>query len=66
MNDDERPVRRNISEVTPLPMAGIPPQVACPHCGGYVRGHQWIGQLECSINTWEWDRGVINEPYTRT
>jgi hypothetical protein len=31
------------------PGAGIPPEVACPHCGGYVRGHQWIGADSCSI-----------------
>ncbi len=40
------------------PMPGIPPEVACPHCGGYVRGHQWIGQPNCSVNA------VFTEPIT--
>lgn len=34
-----------------VPEPGIPPEVACPHCGGYVRGHQWIGPDICSILT---------------
>lgn len=34
---------------------GIPPDVACPFCGGYVRGHQWIGARSCSVNHIEWD-----------
>jgi hypothetical protein len=34
----------------------VPPQMACPHCGGYVRGHQWIGKDRCSI------QAVFDEP----
>lgn len=29
--------------------SAIPPEVACPFCGGYVRGHQWIGAESCSV-----------------
>jgi len=29
----------------------MPAEVACPHCGGYVRGHQWIGVDTCSIRS---------------
>jgi predicted RNA-binding Zn-ribbon protein involved in translation (DUF1610 family) len=35
------------------PLPGISANVACPWCGGYVRGHQWIGQSNCSITTME-------------
>lgn len=27
----------------------VPETMACPHCGGYVRGHQFIGADTCSI-----------------
>ena len=27
----------------------VPIEMKCPFCGGYVRGHQWIGQRDCSI-----------------
>lgn len=37
----------------------VPGDVACPHCGGYVRGHQWIGAEVCSIVA------VFAEPVTR-
>lgn len=37
----------------------VPRDVACPHCGGYVRGHQWIGAEVCSIVA------VFAEPVTR-
>lgn len=30
-------------------MSDIPAEVACPRCGGYVRGHQWISATSCSI-----------------
>jgi hypothetical protein len=33
----------------------IKPEVACPFCGGYVRGHQWIGAKNCSVNHSDWD-----------
>jgi len=33
----------------------IPPNVACPHCGGYVRGHMWIGAEDCSITKIDWE-----------
>ena len=39
----------------------VPPEVACPHCGGYVRGHQWIGTDRCSVDHVEWD-GYVPEP----
>lgn len=32
-----------------LTLAEVPDAVACPFCGGYVRGHQWIGAGTCSI-----------------
>ena len=38
------------------PMPGIPAEVACPWCGGYVRGHQWIGTDSCSVSK------VFDEP----
>lgn len=42
------------------PMPGIPPEVACPHCGGYVRGHQWIAAGECSIlSVWDKDGSLV-------
>lgn len=36
----------------------IPPQIACPFCGGYVRGHLWIGTDRCSVSE------VFPEPIT--
>jgi len=42
-----RPLAELVGSVAPLP--GIPAAVACPFCGGYVRGHQWIGSTDCSI-----------------
>ncbi len=33
----------------PVSKLNIPSAVACPHCGGYVRGPQWIGRDNCSI-----------------
>lgn len=28
----------------------VPECVACPHCGGYVRGHIWISANACSVS----------------
>lgn len=28
----------------------VPECVACPHCGGYVRGHLWISANACSVS----------------
>jgi hypothetical protein len=41
---------------------GVPPEVACPHCRGYVRGHQWIGRDTCSILD-VFDEPVQPRPY---
>lgn len=30
----------------------IPTGMRCPHCRGYVRGHQWIGADKCSVNSY--------------
>jgi hypothetical protein len=35
--------------------SNVPANVACPHCGGYVRGHKWIGEDGCSVNSVVWD-----------
>lgn len=40
---------QNRKDEVPQVKADIPPEVACPFCGGYVRGHQWISAVSCSI-----------------
>ena len=30
--------------------ASVPPEMACPFCGGYVRGHLWIAADRCSVS----------------
>jgi hypothetical protein len=42
-------------------ITGIPSEVACPHCGGYVRGHLWIATDTCSVMTTE---DVFEDAYT--
>lgn len=43
-------VEVRISVLTIGPKRQIPECVACPHCGGYVRGHHWISANACSVS----------------